>query len=422
MMIKPLNRTAILCTCVAVFTTAPAPCDAQETTFIRDENGFVERIEQYYEVKPDGSLTLDAEIGSVQVDSWTNDGMEIRIEKRVRARLEERARSAFDEIEVVLSQRDNDVRIEVVDDGSPSFFRKRASVEITVRVPEFCTLDLKTVDGSIEVEDMKGPVTVSAVDGDIEIGPADSQINAGTTDGNIEIADVKGSITARAVDGDIDIRNTQGTVNADAVDGNIDIRHSTGEVSASTTDGDIEIRNTQGAVNVNTVDGRIETMTTAGNVDASTLEGDIGLFDTRGYVKAQATRGSIEVGVARTNRVSDPNNTGGPSLPPDSESPDTDQDPEILCNLETIEGDVTVYLPDDLAASVEAEGSSGGLLLSRLWREEVGHINSDFGLNQSEWGVFFYRQSEASGDINGGGDRIRLKTNSGNIYIKERIR
>ncbi len=432
MMIKPLNRTAILCTCVAVFTTAPAPCDAQETTFIRDENGFVERIEQYYEVKPDGSLTLDAEIGSVQVDSWTNDGMEIRIEKRVRARLEERARSAFDEIEVVLSQRDNDVRIEVVDDGSPSFFRKRASVEITVRVPEFCTLDLKTVDGSIEVEDMKGPVTVSAVDGDIEIGPADSQINAGTTDGNIEIADVKGSITARAVDGDIDIRNTQGTVNADAVDGNIDIRHSTGEVSASTTDGDIEIRNTQGAVNVNTVDGRIETMTTAGNVDASTLKGDIGLFDTRGYVKAQATRGSIEVGVARTNRVSDPNNTGEPSLPPDSVSPDTDppdadppdsdQDPETLCNLETTEGNVTVYLPDDLAASIEAEGSSGGLLLSRLWREEVGHINSDFGLNQSEWGVFFYRQSEASGDINGGGDRIRLKTNSGNIYIKERIR
>ena len=432
MMIKPLNRTAILCTCVAVFTTAPAPCDAQETTFIRDENGFVERIEQYYEVKPDGSLTLNAEIGSVQVDSWTNDGMEIRIEKRVRARLEERARSAFDEIEVVLSQRDNDVRIEVVDDGSLSFFRKRASVEITVRVPEFCTLDLKTVDGSIEVEDMKGPVTVSAVDGDIEIGPADSQINAGTTDGNIEIADVKGSITASAVDGDIEIRNTQGTVNADAVDGNIDIRHSTGEVSASTTDGDIEIRNTQGAVNVNTVDGRIETMTTAGNVDASTLKGDIGLFDTRGYVKAQATRGSIEVGVARTNRVSDPNNTGEPSLPPDSVSPDTDppdadppdsdQDPETLCNLETTEGNVTVYLPDDLAASIEAEGSSGGLLLSRLWREEVGHINSDFGLNQSEWGVFFYRQSEASGDINGGGDRIRLKTNSGNIYIKERIR
>ena len=138
------------------------------------------------------------------------------------------------------------------------------------------------------------------------------------------------------------------------------------------------------------------------------------------------------MGVARTNRVSDPNNTGEPSLPPDSVSPDTDppdadppdsdQDPETLCNLETTEGNVTVYLPDDLAASIEAEGSSGGLLLSRLWREEVGHINSDFGLNQSEWGVFFYRQSEASGDINGGGDRIRLKTNSGNIYIKERIR
>ena len=451
---------AIFCAFVAQFIAAPAPCDAQETTFMRNEDGFVERIEQDYEVIPDGSLTLDAEVGSVRVDSWANDGMEIRIEKRVRARLEERARTAFDEIEVILSQRDDDVRIEVVDERSLSFFRNRASVEIVVRVPEVCTLDLRTVDGSIEIENTKGPVTANAVDGDIVIGPADSEITAGTTDGNIEIADVKGSITAsamdgdieingtigqvaaRTIDGDIEIRNTQGNVEANAVDGSVEIARTTGDVFARTTDGDIEVRNAQGAVDVNTVDGRIETMTTESNVDASTLEGDIGLFDARGYVSAQSARGSIEVGVARTRRGSGSNNTGKPSLPtyaesldtvpphadspdtvpPDADSPDSGQDSETLLELETSEGDVTIYLPSTLAASIEAEGSSGGLLLSRLWRDEVGHIYSDFGLNQSEWGVFFYIQSEASGEINGGGDRIRLRTNSGNIYIKEKNR
>ncbi len=445
-----LRFVATFCAFVVPFIAAPAPCDAQETTFMRIEDGFVERIEQNYEVIPDGSLTLDAEVGSVRVDSWTNDGMEIRIEKRVRARLEERARTAFDEIEVILSQRDNNVRIEVVDVRPSSFFRERASVEIAVRVPEFCTLDLRTVDGSIEIENTKGPVTANAVNGDIEIGPADSKITAGTTDGNIEIADVKGSITAsamdgdieingtigqvaaRTIDGDIEIRNTQGNVEANAVDGSVEIARTTGDVFARTTDGDIEVRNTQGAVDVKTVDGRIETMTTESNVDASTLEGDIGLFDARGYVSAQAARGSIEVGVARTRRGSGSNNTGKPSLPtyaespdtvpPDADSPDSGQDQETLLELETSEGDVTIYLPSALAASIEAEGSSGGLLLSRLWRDEVGHIYSDFGLNQSEWGVFFYIQSEASGEINGGGDRIRLRTNSGNIYIKEKNR
>lgn len=389
---------------------------------MRDEGGFVEGIEQIYEVERDGTLTLEAEVGSVRVDSWTNDEVEIRIEKRVKGRREDRARNAFNEIEVVLSQQDNEVRIQVVDNGSDYFFRNRVTVKMTLRVPESCALDLSTVDGKIEIDNMKGPVTVRAVDGDIEIRKAEGRIDAGTTDGNIEIEEITGSVTARAVDGDIEInathghvtasttdgdieiRRTRGTVTANTVDGDIDIRHVTEEVSATSTDGDIEIRDAKSAVNANTVDGNIETNTTEGEVDAGALEGNIHLFDARGSVKAQAARGSIEVYVAQTN------------LDP----PDAEPDLDARCILKTTEGDVTIHLPGDLPATIEAEGSSGGLVLSRLWRADLGHIESDFSLNQSELGVFFYVQSEASGNINGGGDRISLKTNSGNIFIKER--
>lgn len=417
MMMKSLHRTAMLCACVAVFIVAPAPCNAQETAFMRDEDGFAERIEQDYEVKPGGSLTLEAEIGSIRVDGWTNDEVEIRIEKRVNTRREERARSAFDEIDVILSRRENDVHIRVVNNDESIFFRNRVSVDMTVRVPESCSLDLTTVDGNIGIDAVKSPVTARVVDGDIEIRKAEGQTDAGTTDGNIEIEEVTGSITARAVDGDIEIRNTRGsvtarttdgdveirntrgTITANAVDGNIDIRHVTGEVSARTTDGDIEIRDAQSAVNVDAVDGNIETWNTEGSVDASTLEGDIGIFETLGAVTAKALRGNIDVEVARTNR-----------------------DLDTRCDLDTTEGDVTIYLPHDLPATIEAEGSSGGLVLSRLWRRDIGHIYSDFGMNKSELGVFFYIQSEANSDINGGGDRFRLSTDSGNIHIKKRNR
>ena len=428
---KSIWFAAVFCACVAPFVAAPAPCFAQETAFMRDEDGFVESIEQHYIVDSEGSLTLRAEIGSIQVDSWTNDEMKIHIEKRLNTRREDRARSAFDEVDVILARQDNDVHIRVVDKKKSIFLRNRVSVEMTVRVPESYTLDLSTVDGSIEIENTQGAVTVRAVDGDIEIESTNGHVKASTTDGDIEIADVTGSVTVRAVDGDIEIestnghvkasttdgdieiRNTRGTVTANAVDGNIDIGHVTGDVIARATEGDVEIHDTQGTVTVKTVDGRIETRTTEGDVDAGTLKGDIDLYDTKGYVKAQAVRGSIVVDVARTN--SDTEQAG-----PDPQN--IDQDPDTRFLLETTEGDVTIYLPEDLAASIEADGSSGGLLLSRLWRDEAGRVYSDFRLNQSEWGVFFYRQSEASGDINGGGNRIRLQTNSGNIYIKERNR
>ena len=434
-----LHRTAVFCACAVLCIAAPAPCDAQESIFTRDENGFLETIEQLYRVDPDGTLTLESETGSIQVDSWMNDDVEIRIEKRVKGRREDRARSAFEEIEVVLSRRDDDVHIRIVDNNESIFLRNRVTVEMTARVPERYALDLSTVDGSIEVKNTKGPVTARAVDGDIEIGPADSQVDAVTTDGNIEIEEVTGDVTARAVDGDVEIRNTQGPVTANAVDGNIDIRHVTGEVIARATDGDIEIRDAQSAVNVDAVDGNIETWSTEGRVEANTLEGNIGLFETLGAVTAKALRGNIDVEVARPNRDSDSRGRSERSMPPGSSTPEpmeptvpagpTGADPpesgpgpDTRYDLDTTEGDVTLYLPGDLPATIEAEGSSGGLVLSRLWRRDIGHIYSDFGMNKSEWGVFFYIQSEASGDINGGGDRIRLKTNSGNIYIKERSR
>lgn len=482
---------AVFCAFAVPYIAAPAPGLAQETNFTRDENRFVETIEQRYEVGPEGTLTLQAETGSIQVDSRTNGEVEVRIVKRIEGRREDRARRALDEIETVLSRQEDDVHIQVVDKNESFFRRNRVTVEMTVRVPERYNLDLSTVDGSIEIEDIAGTVTASAVDGDIvieditgpvtavtvdgdiEIGPADGPVDAGTTDGDIEIVDVKGSITAHTVDGDVDIdstrgrvtastmdgdieiRNTQGPVTADSVDGNIEILHATGDVITGTADGDIEISHTQGVVTANTADGNIDANTTGGDVDAGTLEGNIHLFDTRGSVEARAARGSIEVYVARGNPDADPDATGDPPLPPGPESPDadppdteqpdagppeigspdsgppdsgppdsglriTDQDPDNRWILATTEGDVTIHLPGDLAASVEAEGSSGGLVLSRLWREDLGHIFSDFRLNQSELGVFFYIQSEASGHINGGGDRIRLKTNSGNIYIRER--
>ena len=431
MMMKTLNRTAVCCSWLALYLVVPSTGDAQEVSFARDEDGFVETIEQRYTADPGVTLTLEAETGSVQVDSWTNDEVEIHIQKRIEGRREDRARSAFEEIEVVLSRRDNDVQIRIVDNDESLIFRNRVTVVMNVRVPESCALDLTTVDGNIEIEKVKGPVTVQAVDGDIEIRTVEGLVDAGTTDGDVEIEEVTGSVTARAVDGnieinstrghvmvrttdgDIEIRNTLGTVVANSVDGDIDIRHVTDDVSATTTDGDIAIRDAQRAVNANTVDGNIETDTTDGEIDAGALDGNIHLFDARGSVKAQAIRGSIEVYVARTGRDSEQT---------EIDKLDTALDPETQRNLETTEGDVTIHLPEDLPATIEAEGSSGGLLLSRLWRDDLGHIHSDFGMNKSEWGVFFYVQSEASGDINGGGGRIRLKTNSGNIYIKERRR
>ena len=200
-------------------------------------------------------------------------------------------------------------------------------------------------------------------------------------DGMIEIVTAHGDVFARTTDGNIKIENARALVTARAVDGKIDISDANGDINASTTDGNIRVGNVHGTVTTKAVDGNIR------------------IQNAHGSVSAISTDGNVEAALVVT----------APGLNP-------------RCHLISAEGDVTIHLPENLAASIEAEVSSGGLVLSRLWRDEVGRLQSDFGLNKSEFGVLHYNRIKAHGDINGGGDLIRLESTSGNVFIRKRGR
>ena len=394
-------RSIWIVSIVGVFVASADTCSAQESTLMRDGSEFVEKTERDYAVGPEGMLTIDADYGSVRIESWTRDEVDILVEKRYKGHRDERARQTFEHLRVETSHKENEVgiRVDNQNEGAVWYLLNSVSLEMRVQVPETFNLDVKTVDGKIIIGNMKGVVTAGAVDGNIKIASAEGDVNTSTIDGNTRIGNARANVTAEAVDGMIEIDSVEGYVSAKTTDGNIKIKNARAHVTASAVDGKIDISDADGDVNASTTDGNIWIGNVRGMVTTKAVDGNIKIENAYRDVSAVSTDGNVEA----TLMVSD-----------------SGLDPR--CHLVSAEGDITIHIPDDLAASIEAEGSSGGLLLSRLWREEVGHINSDFGLNQSEWGVFFYRQSEASGDINGGGDRIRLKTNSGNIYIKERIR
>lgn len=89
---------------------------------------------------------------------------------------------------------------------------------------------------------------------------------------------------------------------------------------------------------------------------------------------------------------------------------------EHAMDLKSTGGTIRLTLPEKLPATIEAQ-----IRTSRHdYQTERYDIYSDFPLTKSEPEKIGDVVIKSTGDINGGGDPIRLETTSGDIYIKKR--
>ena len=57
-----------------------------------DGRGHVEQIEEKYAVDPGGTLTVDADLGSIRVEPWSRNEVDVSVEKSIRMIDDGRAR------------------------------------------------------------------------------------------------------------------------------------------------------------------------------------------------------------------------------------------------------------------------------------------------------------------------------------------
>ena len=109
---------------------------------------------------------------------------------------------------------------------------------------------------------------------------------------------------------------------------------------------------------------------------------------------------------ARIERIVDINCAGG-SI--EAEMMVSDSNVDTHCTLISSGGDLILWIPKDLEATFDVE-----LKITR-WADEDYEIMSDFPLKIDKKG----RGVVCGGDLNGGGDLIKLKTTNGDIEIRK---
>jgi len=372
-----------------------------------------ENIEKTFSVSKGGTLYLESGVGSIKVIAWEKEEVSVSVKKNARNK------KRLDEFEVQMEQSDNDIHI-----SGDNEWDNRVRVEFQVSVPGEYNVDLSTGGGSIDVSDINGNVKLHTSGGSIVIGDVDGgDVDAHTSGGSIKVGDVNGDLNVNTSGGSINlgkitgkssihtsggsisvaqggsgtfVHTSGGSIHIGPSNGNVEARTSGGSIKIATVNGDVDADTSGGSVKVEGSKGKIVIRTSGGNLTVDSSEGPVIADTSGGSIKIMRTKGAID---ARTS---------GGSIA--AEMIETDNGKDTRVSLQSSGGDITVYLPETIEATVSAT-----LKISRFATRDF-KIYTDFPLSVK--GEDSGRIS-AKGALNGGGDKIQLNTSDGDIYIKK---
>lgn len=210
-------------------------------------NGSVEdTITKSFSVGPEGTLTLETDIGSIDVKTAEGNTLDVEVIRKVKTTSENKAKKILEDFRIDFSQKGKDVyiRAEYERSGWQRFWDnigKRLHVKYIVSVPRVYNLDLKTRGGSISVEGVEGEVKSRTSGGSLRFDGILGDINARTSGGSIKIGEVDGHVVARTSGGSIRIKQAKGEVDAHTSGGSITVEEVMGAIRATTSGGSVKV-------------------------------------------------------------------------------------------------------------------------------------------------------------------------------------
>lgn len=333
--------------------------------------------------------------GNVILRGDSSDRIVYTLKRRMHAHSEEEARELLRGFEVKTTTRGDWIYLTL---KSPDLKTVNADVSLTVprsmreAVIETSAGNVQAYDfdgrveaqtrgGQVQIDRIKEGATIRAGGGNIVIGRVDGPVKCYSGGGSMRVNSVGGGSWFETVGGEVLVQEVMGPVHVSTGAGNIKIGRST-VVFARTAGGVIEVDQATGKVSAQNSGGAIQ-VNAASSVHCESNSGAIRLRNVDGALQAATAAGNI---IAQLM-------SGKPIL--DS-------------FLSTNSGDITVFIPSNLAMTVVARNESAG----------IGRIVSDFPQIRPRQDRDLSTPLVAEGEINGGGPVLRLLARDGAIYLR----
>lgn len=304
----------------------------------------------------------------------------------------------------------------------------RIWVTYEIHVPRRYSLQISTQAGDVVTQDVDGQVLISTGGGNIEtgnIGDTDSlsaptgprrtlMARLDTAGGHIVVGDVAGSLRASTAGGHITAGNIDGDAILQTGGGHVRVGRIAGLAQLSTGGGDIVAERAGDGATAETGGGRIEFGEVSGTVQARTAGGGVRIGRTEGPTAIDSSDGGLLLaGVQAPLHASTRSGTITVSFSPlfgNATSSNTAAAAQLATELASVQGDIIVYLPRQLALTIDAlvqGGSSGRIVADASGPLRI--IKEDSSMGRAIHGQY---------DLNGGGKVLHLRTASGNIQLR----
>src|SRR6267378_412718 len=294
-------------------------------------------------------------------------------------------------------------------------------VQFEIAVPRNYSVEVKTEAGDIETGDIGGIAMLTTQGGNIHAGRigVSNARNAGserlvarleTEGGHIQVQDVAGDLRAFTAGGHINAGNIAGDASLRSGGGHIRAGQIGGRADLQTDGGNITVGQAGSLVSVRTGGGQIDFGEVRGSVRAQTGGGGIRIMYVSGPMEVESSAGSICLTrVAGTVRAATAGGTITAWINPDAPSGGGNVHLAGASQLASGNGDIIVFLPRNLAATIDAMVMNGG----------EGHIEADPALHLTmQASTNNSGAVHAMAVVNGGGAPLKLRTTSGKIRLQ----
>ena len=228
-----------------------------------------EEVNRTLDAASDGRVHISNIAGSVTVNGWSRDQVEVTGE-------------LGRNVEELIFERDGGkvtIKVKV-----PKKSGRGIESDLYIQVPEGSSIDVSTVSADIDVEKVIGEQSLGTVSGDIDTESAKSDVSAEAVSGDIEVSGQNKVTNTRAntVSGDVVLTGVAGVADAESVSGDVTVADGSFErIDMNTVNGDILFRSglrADGKLTAETVNGSVDiefTDSVSGRFDIDTFNGDI---------------------------------------------------------------------------------------------------------------------------------------------------
>jgi TonB family protein len=384
-------------------------------------------------IKPGMRLRVNADPGNIHIftDETSRASYSVRVEADSR---EPGARQFLEQFQLTARRVSGGVSLE----GNVPWrnFGGHFRVVYEIHIPRRLNIEVHTLGGNIELQDLEGTADLYTEGGNITAG----RVSASPAPSRSATRAAASTVTVKlqTMGGHISIGDVEGTLRATTSGGHITSGNITGEAFLHTGGGLIRAGRISGAAELETGGGNIQLQSAASSVSADTAGGEIDLVDISGTIRARTRGGSLRIGrvtgpttVETTGgiflgqvdgplRVSSTSgnvtawladSSGRAATISAANAKNTRRVAEAF-QLSSSDGDIVVYIPREMAATIDAviEERSGGhrIIADPSLPLQVSYQDSSVGPHSIH----------CAGELNGGGEVLHLRAASGNIILK----